>query len=110
MRNRGSGEDRQTSSSIGGKISVPHLLPYDVSKFALTGFWRDFEPNCAKDRIYVTTVIPGLMRTGSPRNALFKGQHRAEYAWFSISDSLPFLSTSPGGRALDRQSLPVWRC
>jgi hypothetical protein len=29
------------------------------------------------------------MRTGSPRNAFFKGQHRAEYAWFSISDSLP---------------------
>ena len=31
----------------------------------------------AKDGIYVTTVCPGLMRTGSPRNALFKGQHRA---------------------------------
>jgi hypothetical protein len=43
----------------------------------------------AKDGIVVTTVCPGLMRTGSPRNAIFKGQHRAEYAWFSISDSLP---------------------
>ena len=42
----------------------------------------------------MTTVIPGLMRTGSPRNALFKGQHRAEYAWFSLSDSLPVLSMS----------------
>ncbi|HEX8097096.1 MAG TPA: hypothetical protein VF507_03630, partial [Pyrinomonadaceae bacterium] len=29
---------------------------------------------------------------GSPRNANFKGQHRAEYAWFSISDSLPVTS------------------
>ncbi len=37
----------------------------------------------------MTTVCPGLMRTGSPRNATFKGQHRAEYAWFSISDALP---------------------
>lgn len=25
-------------SSIGGKISVPHLVPYSVGKFALTGF------------------------------------------------------------------------
>jgi hypothetical protein len=32
------------------------------------------------------------MRTGSPRHALFKGRHRAEYAWFSISDALPFVS------------------
>jgi hypothetical protein len=39
-------------------------------------------------------VCPGLMRTGSPRNALFKGQHRAEYAWFSISDALPIVSQS----------------
>src|SRR5882757_5025399 len=42
--------------------------------------------------ILVTTVCPGLMRTGSPRNADFKGRHRAEYAWFSISDALPFTS------------------
>lgn len=93
MRNRGVGRIVNVSS-IGGKISVPHLLPYDVSKFALTGFSEGLRAELAKDRIYVTTVIPGLMRTGSPRNALFKGQHRAEYAWFSISDSLPLLSTS----------------
>jgi hypothetical protein len=48
----------------------------------------------AKDRIVVTTVCPGLMRTGSPRNAFFKGQHRAEYAWFSLSDALPLISQS----------------
>jgi hypothetical protein len=40
----------------------------------------------------VTTVCPGLMRTGSPRNALFKGNNEAEYAWFSISDALPLFS------------------
>jgi hypothetical protein len=39
-------------------------------------------------------VCPGLMRTGSPRNAFFKGQHREEYAWFSISDALPLISQS----------------
>lgn len=79
-------------SSIGGKISVPHLLPYCVGKFALTGFSEGLRSALLKDNIYVTTVCPGLMRTGSPRNALFKGDNEAEYAWFSISDSLPFLS------------------
>ena len=46
----------------------------------------------AKDGVVVTTACPGLMRTGSPRHAWFKGRHRAEYVWFSISDSLPLLS------------------
>jgi short-subunit dehydrogenase len=81
-------------SSIGGKISVPHLLPYSVGKFALTGFSEGLRSEALKDNVYVTTVCPGLMRTGSPRNALFKGNNEAEYAWFSISDALPGLSMS----------------
>ncbi len=81
-------------SSIGGKISVPHLLPYSVGKFALTGFSEGLRSEALKDNVYVTTVCPGLMRTGSPRNALFKGNNEAEYAWFSISDALPVLSMS----------------
>lgn len=81
-------------SSIGGKISVPHLVPYSASKFALTGLSEGLRAELLKDGILVTTVCPGLMRTGSPRNALFKGQHRAEYAWFAISDSLPVTSMS----------------
>jgi short-subunit dehydrogenase len=85
-------------SSIGGKIAVPHLLPYSASKFALAGFSRGLRSEVLKDGIVVTTVFPGLMRTGSPRNADFKGDHRAEYAWFSIADSLPGLSI-PAERA-----------
>jgi short-subunit dehydrogenase len=81
-------------SSIGGKISVPHLVPYSVGKFALTGFSEGLRSEARKDNVYVTTVCPGLMRTGSPRNALFKGKNEAEYAWFSISDALPLLSMS----------------
>jgi hypothetical protein len=34
------------------------------------------------------------MRSGSPRNASFKGNNEAEYAWFSISDALPVISMS----------------
>ncbi len=79
-------------SSIGGKVSVPHLLPYCVGKFALTGFSEGLRSELLKDNVYVTTVCPGLMRTGSPRNALFKGDNEAEYAWFSVSDALPGLS------------------
>lgn len=81
-------------SSIGGKISMPHLLPYNASKFALVGLSEALRAELAKDNISVTTVCPGLMRTGSPHHALFKGQHRAEYTWFSISDALPGLSMS----------------
>jgi NAD(P)-dependent dehydrogenase (short-subunit alcohol dehydrogenase family) len=81
-------------TSIGGKISVPHLLPYSASKFALVGLSEGLRAELKKDGIVVTTVCPGLMRTGSPRNATFKGRNRAEYAWFSISDSLPVSSMS----------------
>ena len=42
----------------------------------------------------MTTICPGLMRTGRPRNALFKGQPRAEYTWFSIGDALPLFTMS----------------
>ena len=79
-------------SSIGGKIAIPHLVPYSASKFALVGLSDGLRYELEKDGVLVTTVCPGLMRTGSPRNATFKGQHRAEYAWFSISDALPVTS------------------
>jgi NAD(P)-dependent dehydrogenase (short-subunit alcohol dehydrogenase family) len=81
-------------SSIGGKVSVPHLVPYSASKFALVGLSKGLRAELMKDGIFVTTVCPGLMRTGSPRNADFKGKHRFEYAWFSISDALPLLTVS----------------
>jgi NAD(P)-dependent dehydrogenase (short-subunit alcohol dehydrogenase family) len=79
-------------SSIGGKIAVPHLAPYCASKFALTGVSTALRAELARYNIVVTTVCPGLMRTGSPFNAWFKGRHRSEFAWFAIADSLPLLS------------------
>ena len=79
-------------SSIGGKIAVPHLLPYSASKFALTGLSQGLRAELAGDGFAVTTVCPGLMRTGSTYNARFKGQHRQEFTWFHIADSLPVVS------------------
>jgi NAD(P)-dependent dehydrogenase (short-subunit alcohol dehydrogenase family) len=79
-------------SSIGGKVAVPHLAPYTASKFALAGLSESLRAELAREGIVVTTVLPGLMRTGSPLRAGVKGNHEAEYAWFSVSDSLPLLS------------------
>lgn len=81
-------------SSIGGKVAIPHLVPYSASKFALTGLSEGLRAELLKDGILVTTVCPGLMRTGSPVNVEFTGQPDAEKAWFSISDALPLFSMS----------------
>ena len=79
-------------SSIGGRIAVPHMLPYSASKFALGGLSEGLRSELAQENITVTTVYPGLMRTGGPLNASFKGKRPQEYAWFAISDSLPLAS------------------
>jgi NAD(P)-dependent dehydrogenase (short-subunit alcohol dehydrogenase family) len=78
--------------SIGGKVSFPHLLPYNTSKFALAGFSEGVAAEMAKYNIHVTTVYPGMMRTGSPRNVDVKGEQEKEYAWFKHADSLPIIS------------------
>jgi NAD(P)-dependent dehydrogenase (short-subunit alcohol dehydrogenase family) len=79
-------------ASIGGLIAVPHLAPYAASKFALVGYSDAVRAEVAKDGIRVTTVCPGLMRTGSAVNALVKGRHEAEFAWFAALSSMPLVS------------------
>lgn len=93
MRRRGSGRIVNISS-FGGRVAVPHLAPYCTSKFALVGLSQSYRAELAKDGVYVTTVCPGLMRTGSHVNAQFKGRHRAEYTWFSLGATLPFPAMS----------------
>lgn len=93
LRQRGEGRIVNISS-IGGKVAFPHLGPYATSKFALTGLSDALRAELRRENIYVTTVCPGLMRTGSPPNITTKGRHEAEYAWFAISDSLPLLSVN----------------
>jgi NAD(P)-dependent dehydrogenase (short-subunit alcohol dehydrogenase family) len=79
-------------ASIGGLLPVPHMLPYVASKAALVAWSEGLRTELAGSRVTVTTVCPALMRTGSPRNARFKGRHREEHAWFSVGDSLPILT------------------
>ncbi|MEX0929630.1 MAG: SDR family oxidoreductase [Balneolales bacterium] len=78
--------------SIGGKVSFPHLLPYNTSKYAMSGYSEGLAAELKKYNIKVTTVYPGLMRTGSPRHIDVKGRPEKEYAWFKVLDSLPVLS------------------
>lgn len=78
--------------SMGGKVAVPHMLPYDSSKFALSGFSQGLGAELAGEGISVTTIYPAVMRTGSPIQAVFKGDHEKEYAWFATADVFPGIS------------------
>ncbi|MEZ4680197.1 MAG: SDR family NAD(P)-dependent oxidoreductase [Caldilineaceae bacterium] len=93
MRARGRGQIVNITS-IGGKVSIPHLLPYSGAKFAAVGLSEGLRAELAQAGIVVTTIIPGLMRTGSHLNATFQGRQGAEYTWFSLAASLPLLSMS----------------
>jgi NAD(P)-dependent dehydrogenase (short-subunit alcohol dehydrogenase family) len=91
LRDRGSGRIVNITS-IGGKISAPHLLPYNCAKFAAVGFSEGLRAELSGTGVTVTTVVPGLMRTGSHLRAYFKGERRKEFAWFALAASLPGLS------------------
>ncbi len=93
MQKRGEGRIVNISS-IGGKVSIPHFAPYCASKFALVGLSNTIGIELAKDGVAVTTICPGLMRTGSHVNAFFKGKNEQEFAWFSIGNALPVTSIS----------------
>lgn len=81
-------------TSIGGVVPVPHLLPYVCSKYAAVGLSEGLRTELASRGVSVTTVVPGLMRTGSPPNAWFRGDVEKEFAWFSLGDSLRLTATS----------------
>jgi short-subunit dehydrogenase len=78
--------------SIGGKVPVPHMSSYCAAKFALAGLSATLHAELGAQGVRVTTVFPGLMRTGSVIQAVIKGDHEKEFAWFAAGDSLPVLS------------------
>jgi hypothetical protein len=79
-------------TSIGGKLSVPHLLPYSGAKFAAVGFTQGLGAEMRRHGIKVTNVSPGLMRTGSHLHAQFKGRQANELTWFGLSASAPLIA------------------
>ena len=94
-------------ASIGGLVAVPHLAPYVASKFAVVGYSDAIRNEVASSGIRVTTVCPGLMRTGSAINAQMKGRHEAEFAWFGVLSALPLISIAADRAA--RQILEAGR-
>jgi NAD(P)-dependent dehydrogenase (short-subunit alcohol dehydrogenase family) len=106
MLDRGSGRVVNITS-IGGKVSVPHLLPYNCAKFAAVGFSEGLAAEVQSKGVRVVTIAPGLMRTGSFLNAFFKGDAGKESTWFSLSASLPLVTMS--SRRAARQILDATR-
>ena len=95
-------------TSIGGKVSIPHLLPYSCAKFAAVAFSEGLRTEVAKENIKVTTIVPGLMRTGSHLNAEFKGNHGREFLWFSLGAASPLASISAERAARDIVQATRW--
>jgi NAD(P)-dependent dehydrogenase (short-subunit alcohol dehydrogenase family) len=97
---RGAGKGSQPAASIvniasiGGKFAMPHLLPYVASKFALVGFSEGLHAELRHKGVRVTTVCPGLMRTGSHVQASFVGDQAKESRWFSFAATTPGLAAS----------------
>jgi NAD(P)-dependent dehydrogenase (short-subunit alcohol dehydrogenase family) len=81
-------------ASIGGKFAMPHLLPYVASKFALVGFSEGLHAELRHKGIRVTTVCPGLMRTGGEAHANFTGQSKKEQRWFARAANTPGITAS----------------
>ncbi len=93
MRDRGDGHIINITS-VGGRVSIPHLLPYSCAKFAFLGFSTGLSAEADSQGIHVLTVVPGLMRTGSYLNAQFQGDSKNEFAWFGLLGNLPGFSVA----------------
>ena len=98
MRAQGGGRIANVVS-VGGKVAMPHLLPYVASKFALTGLTEGLRAELTRENILVTGIYPGTIRTGGHTHAEFKGDRNAEYTWFALSDTIPGLSSSAASAA-----------
>jgi len=81
-------------TSVGGKVSIPHLIPYSCAKFACVAFSEGLRAELEGTGVKVVTIAPGLMRTGSHFNAVFHGAEAGEANWFSLGASLPGISMS----------------
>lgn len=79
-------------TSVGGQVSIPHMLPYSGAKFAAVGFSRGMTAELRKDNIFVTTILPWLMRTGSYVNGVFQKDNKQEFKLFAFGSTAPLLT------------------
>jgi len=61
-------------SSIGGKVPVPYLVPYNVSKFAVTGLTEAMHSELKPKGIHVCGIYPNLIKTSFMERAIFRGK------------------------------------
>ncbi len=82
-------------ASFGGLVAVPHMAPYAASKFGLVGLSDAMRHEVAKDGVRITTVCPGIIRTGSHVQATFKGRQNLEYKMFKFGAASPIAVPAP---------------
>ncbi len=70
------------------------MLPYSAAKFALVGFSEGLHAELRHKGIRVTTVCPGLMRTGGEDHVNIVGDVEFERRWFTFAAKTPGLSVS----------------
>jgi short-subunit dehydrogenase len=92
LRESGAGGRLALVGSVGGLLSVPHLVPYSCAKAAVGALGEGLRAESAGQSVSVTTAHPGLMRTGSHLHAEFGGRASAEFAWFSALAGTPVVS------------------
>ena len=73
---------------------LPVLRKVKKVKPALEGLSDVYAAELARNNIQVTTINPGLMRTGSFYHANFKGRYQQEFAWFSALATNPLVAMS----------------
>ncbi len=93
MRKQGGGRIVNISS-IEGKLAFPYMAPYCASKFALVGLSDALRTELARERIYITTVAPGLMRTGAHPGVQPQGEPIQKYIGVSSAAIAHLLSMS----------------
>jgi short-subunit dehydrogenase len=70
------------------------MLPYSAAKFAMVGFSEGLHAELRGKGVRVTTVCPGLMRTGGEDHAKFMGNVEAEKKWFMFAAKTPGVAVS----------------
>lgn len=73
MIERGSGAIVNLSS-IGGKVPVAYLVPYNTSKFAITGLTEAMHAELKPKGIHVCGIYPNVIKSSLMERAIFRGK------------------------------------
>ena len=80
-------------TSLGGKLGVPHLLPYCTAKFAAVGFSEGLRAELGRGPVTVTTVVPGLS---------MDAERAARQIVAGVAQRRPEIFLTPAGQVVSR--------